>query len=116
MAAGRVNTLIITNRPLVLDACRRAVERAGAEVLRDAKDLAPRSTLQAPVKDPSRPVTGNLGNSISMDVQVSGDEAVATVGTTVHYGIYQEFGTRSIPARPYLGPALEKARRKYGRR
>lgn len=116
MTVGRVNTLVITKQGLVVEACRRAVERAAMEVLRDAKDLAPRSTLQAPVQDPSQPVTGNLGNSIAMDVTVTGGEVAAVVGTTVHYGIYQEFGTRSIPARPFLGPALEKARRKYGRR
>src|SRR5512146_2562669 len=34
-----------------------------------------------------------------------------TIGDGVEYGIYQEFGTRHMPAHPFLLPALEAERR-----
>lgn len=104
----------LTNPGLLMAAARKGADLVGLEVLRDAKLLAPRSPRQAPPKDPRGPVTGNLKNSIAMRSSTDGTKAVVEVGTSVHYGVYQEFGTRSIPARPYLGPALEAARRKYG--
>ena len=47
--------------------------------------------------------TGNLKNSITH--QVKGDEA--RIGTNTDYGPYQEFGTRKMPAQPYLRPAMD---------
>lgn len=34
----------------------------------------------------------------------------ATIGPAVEYGIFLEFGTRSMPAQPYMTPAAEAAR------
>ena len=48
--------------------------------------------------------TGNLKNSITH--QVKGDEA--RIGTNTDYGPYLEFGTRKMPAQPYLRPAMDK--------
>lgn len=107
--------VVITNPALLQATCQKAVKRVAVEVLRDARLLAPRSPRQPPPKNPGATVTGNLKNSIAVEERgMVGGMAEATVGTTVHYGVYQEFGTRSIPARPFLGPALEAARRKYG--
>lgn len=38
--------------------------------------------------------------------QVAGKHE-AYVGTAVEYGIYQEFGTRKMPAQPFLRPAIQ---------
>ena len=48
--------------------------------------------------------TGNLLNSVSYSVQ--GDSA--RVGTNVEYGVYQEYGTSRMEARPWLRPAVDE--------
>ncbi len=60
--------------------------------------------------------TGNLRNSITtvMDSDRSSPTALGFVGTNVEYAAFVEFGTRNQSAQPYLGPALEDARRRYG--
>lgn len=40
----------------------------------------------------------------------------AIVGPSVNYGIYVEYGTYRMAARPYLKPAVEVARRQYAER
>jgi HK97 gp10 family phage protein len=59
---------------------------------------------------------GNLQGSIMTEMQTGPGDTVAkgTVGTNVEYAAFQEFGTKHHDAQPYLGPALELARRKYG--
>ena len=60
--------------------------------------------------------TGNLRNSLTtvMDSMPSDDPTLGFVGTNVEYAAFVEFGTRYQPAQPFLGPALEDARRRYG--
>jgi phage gpG-like protein len=96
-------------------ACNKALDIASAYVLQQALEFVPRSERQPP-KDPSGPVTGNLGNSLTIAeaTSLSDRKPMRLIGTNVHYGVYQEFGTRNIPPRPFLGPALELARRRYG--
>lgn len=53
--------------------------------------------------------SGTLLNSISTLPGGTEFEAVVTVGA--EYGAYLEFGTRRMDPRPYVRPALEKARR-----
>ena len=53
--------------------------------------------------------SGTLINSISTLPGGTEFEAVVTVGA--EYGAYLEFGTQRMDARPYVRPALEKARR-----
>lgn len=65
--------------------------KTGADITRDAKSLAPVDT-------------GNLKNSISM----TGSGLQREVSPTAEYGIYQELGTSTQPAQPYLAPALER--------
>lgn len=73
------------------------------EIWRDARFAAPVDT-------------GNLANSIIPDGPYTlGSTVTGKVGTNVYYAPFVEFGTRFMAARPFLGPALEKARRKYGR-
>ena len=60
--------------------------------------------------------TGNLRNSLTtvMDSDRSSNPALGFVGTNVEYAAFVEFGTRHVAAQPYLGPALEDARRRFG--
>lgn len=90
-----------TDKQPLTEAARRAVTIASLEVLRDAVRAAPRDT-------------GTLKRSYTIAEHQSGDIIGAYVGTNLHYAPYVEFGTRRMAARPHLGPALEKARRKFG--
>lgn len=50
--------------------------------------------------------TGQLLNSLRVDNQ----GFYADVGTDVFYAPWLEFGTKNMPARPFLGPALKRRR------
>lgn len=69
------------------------VRRTALAVERTAKQRAPVDT-------------GMLRSSIGTTITGSGATITAEIGPTVHYGPYLEFGTRRMPAQPYLGPAL----------
>jgi HK97 gp10 family phage protein len=60
--------------------------------------------------------TGNLRRSLrtQMFTGPSEEKQRGSVGTNVEYAAFQEFGTKNISPQPYLGPALEEARRKFG--
>ena len=61
--------------------------------------------------DPPAVDTGRLRNSIAHTrPQWNGWEVSAEVGTNVEYAAALEFGTSRILPRPYMRPALEKAR------
>ena len=34
-------------------------------------------------------------------------------GNTVHYSKYHEFGTETIPKRPFIRPAIRKVKQRY---
>jgi len=54
--------------------------------------------------------TGALRNSIRAQIHVSGDTVNATVGSSLPYAMAVEHGTRHMPPRPYLAPALDARR------
>lgn len=54
--------------------------------------------------------TGRLRGSISSEIRREGGELVAYVGSNVEYAIFQEKGTRYMPAHPFLQPALSVLR------
>lgn len=87
------------NRLLLDTASGAAVQRVALEVMKDAKQFAPVDT-------------GNLRRSIT----ATGDGTDWQVGTNVEYAVYQEFGTSRMRAQPFLGPALNAAKAKYGGR
>jgi len=86
--------------PLLLD---KVVERIALEIQRDAKTRAPVDT-------------GALQSSITAArTKADTDMVEWQVGTNILYAAAQEFGTsRGTPPHPYLGPALEAARARYG--
>jgi HK97 gp10 family phage protein len=70
------------------------------EVAKAAHEIEARSKALAPVK------TGLLRRSIHTVMAANGQSA--TVGPSVEYGAYVEFGTRRMGARPYMRPAAEQ--------
>lgn len=55
--------------------------------------------------------TGALKQSLNLDVDKKGFDAVATVGTPLDYAAEVEYGSGSKSPQPYLRPALEQARK-----
>lgn len=91
-----------TNRAPLRGSVDEAVKRVCLVIERTAKQHAPVDT-------------GNLRRSISTEIEpATGEKATGRVGTGVHYAPYVEFGTRFTRAQPFLGPALEYARRRFG--
>jgi len=80
----------------LLTVSKEKVRIVAAEVLADTVRLCPVDT-------------GNLARSYRMQEIPNGYR----VGTNVYYAPFVEFGTYKMAAQPHLGPALEKARRKY---
>lgn len=74
---------------------------AGQVVRKTALDIEAQAKLRAPVD------TGFLRNSIQMN---STGELSAEVIVGAEYGLYLEFGTSRMGARPFLNPAVEFAR------
>ena len=60
--------------------------------------------------------TGNLRRSIQTKMMTS-PSTTPTLGVVTcdaEYGAYQEFGTKFMPAHPFMGPALAQAKSLYG--
>lgn len=56
--------------------------------------------------EPPRKRTGTLQKSVASEVSISADELVIRVGSNVPYARFLEYGTRKMPARPWLRPGL----------
>lgn len=70
----------------------------------------PGTPTPSPPGSPPSLVTGNLRRSVQVDgPRQQGDSWVADVGPTAHYAMYQELGTRHLPARPFIAPAYAQA-------
>lgn len=94
-----------TNKGPLSEAVAVAVEKVALEIERDTKTMTPVDT-------------GNLRRSYhtSLSMGLNRDTQEARVGTNVYYAPFVEFGTRhGGRAQPHLGPALERARARYGR-
>lgn len=82
--------------------CFQNIEKACLLVEGDAKRMCPVDT-------------GRLRASITHETEKSGDEVIGRVGTNVEYGVYVEYGTSKMSAKPYLRPSLEKNKGKIKR-
>lgn len=60
--------------------------------------------------------TGNLTRSIGTKMMTSPSDTptLGVVTADAEYAVYQEYGTKFHKAHPFMGPALEQARKKYG--
>jgi HK97 gp10 family phage protein len=93
----RLSVVVRSNRTAavgreIMDAAREVVAWGGYRIEAVAKE-------RAPVR------TGTLRRSIHTVLSEGGNRA--TVGPSVKYGQYPEYGTRRMTARPYLRPAFE---------
>lgn len=75
--------------------------KARTLVAKTVLDVEAQAKVRAPVD------TGALRNSIhgTMTGETEGEVAVG-----VEYGVYQEYGTRYMPAHPFMTPAAEAVR------
>lgn len=102
MAGTSVTVRIISNRlPAIAAAVRPLVS---SEVKKAALDIQAKAQGMTPV------LTGTLRRSIHTEFP---SDLSATVGPSVHYGIYVEFGTRRMGARPFMRPAAEAVLPKF---
>lgn len=76
---------------------RALTHATGLEVVAEAKRLV-------------RVETGELRDSIRI---ISESDLEVVVGTDVAHGPPNEFGTTTMPAQPFLGPAIESARPRH---
>ncbi len=75
---------------------REAVRKTAYDIARDAQAAVPVDT-------------GATKASIGVDFGgSSGSLASATIGPTTSYAPYLEYGTRRMPARPFMGPAADR--------
>lgn len=94
---------------------QQAVDLVGMEMVANTKRILSRVVYDTPMSDSYRR-TGNLRRSYQYKRgNATGKTASGVVGTNVEYAPYVEFGTKFMKARPHLRPAMEMARRKYGR-
>lgn len=97
MASTGVTIRIVHNElPEIVDAMKPNIERI---VKAHTLDLEARAKSMVPVK------TGALRRSIHSVFSNNG--MTGTVGPSVLYGKFVEFGTRRMGARPYMRPAAE---------
>jgi HK97 gp10 family phage protein len=92
-----VTIRVVSNRLPTLGASYTAQLRT--EVERAGRGIEAAGKGRCPVR------TGTLQRSIHTVISAGG--LTATVGPSVNYGIYVEFGTRHQGARPYMRPAAE---------
>jgi HK97 gp10 family phage protein len=99
MAANQtgLTVRVVTNKLPTLGASYTAQLRT--EVERAGRGIEAAGKGRCPVR------TGTLQRSIHTVFSDNG--LTATVGPSVDYGIYVEFGTRHMGARPYMRPAAE---------
>lgn len=90
-------------------AARRALGKVAYLVESTAKDSMSGRESPSPPGEPPAVVTGNLRNSILAKAGSDGSrEWWVRVGA--EYGVYLEFGTAKMAARPFMRPAAERVR------
>lgn len=77
--------------PAIQKSIMRGIDKVRFNMERDAKIFAPRATgaLKASIRSTRRGFT-------------------ATIQDNVHYGVYQEFGTRYQKGTPFMKPSIRK--------
>lgn len=102
MSSAKCNFKWTNNAPLV-NVMAKGLRIVADEIISDARRVVPVAT-------------GRLRSSIGLQVPPSqeGNRVTATIEATAPYAAYVELGTKNTRPRPYLGPAAEAARRKYG--
>ena len=86
------------------DAVRSILSQKGSEVVTRYKPK--RDVLVSPPGEAPNSDTGRLAKSITVDLNKG--RLSARVYTDLEYAKWLEYGTRSMDARPFLGPAYER--------
>jgi len=89
----------------------RDIARRAVAVESEAKRLL--NDSWPPASTPGQPPhkrTARLQTSISWRLGEDEEGLYADIGTAVEYGVYLEFGTDRMAARPFMRPALQAAR------
>ena len=94
------------------DALKRLLESEDGPVAKHLARLALQVERRAKALAPVD--TGRLRSSITWELGRDEQGLVARIGSNVEYAAYQEFGTRTVPASPYLRPALDAVVRRGG--
>lgn len=98
-----IDLVFEANRQAIAEISNSDEVRAGLELIGQIGEQ--QAKIHAPVD------TGNLRRSITHEVGRDFRGLFVRFGTNVFYGVYQELGTRHMPAHPFLRPALEYIRR-----
>lgn len=103
MIRGRIHVRVVFNDfPEIAAELERTVNLIVAKAAHDIEALTKRNIQGHGLID-----TGAMLNSV-IARPLNARQWVVTVGA--HYGIYHEFGTRFLPARPFLGPAADEVK------
>lgn len=90
-----------------------AIEREMATAVREAAQEVAREA-RAAIEEGGASAGDDRGLAASIRVEQVG--LSASVGTDLDYGAHLEFGTQAMAPRPWLQPALERAKPKIKRR
>jgi len=88
------------------DGLNKSINETIAEIAREAKQLAPVKLGQLRGSIMYSGPEGDGGHEEGPTIRDKGGNKVGYVGTSVEYGVYQEFGTRYMPPQPFLRPAV----------
>jgi HK97 gp10 family phage protein len=105
------NSELLALRARLHDEAVEVVSSTAMAIEAEAKVHVPRDPARPP-KDLTQKVTGALRNSIQAAME-AGNGLKWKVNVGQAYGLYQEFGTKKMPARPYLVPAVEKYKQQF---
>ena len=92
------------------------VRKAAFDIQAEAASRAPvdtgflKNSIYVVTSESSDYGSGGGGSNLLPPVEPPPDDKTAYIAVGANYGIYQEFGTRYMPAHPYLGPAVEAVR------
>lgn len=94
----KVNTQLLDRLP------QEVREKVKAVIKKATQDI--KGATQKNIRDKNIYDTGFLHNSVTGD-RFENEGMTGYVDVGAHYGIYHEFGTSRMAARPFLGPAVD---------
>lgn len=104
----------VTSAHIIRSEAIKSIQDAsmGKEVVRYTSSGEPYAHTAAKAGAAPNTDTGALVNSIQVEAQGTGfgNSKGVFVGTRLAYGAYLEYGTKSMLARPWLWPALDRKR------
>lgn len=106
-------TVRVIGQDRIRDRLRELVTGMRSGAAESSEEMAER--VQSLAKDYVPVDTGRLRDSIRVN-QVGRAKFTVGPGDEVEYAEFVEYGTSVSPAQPYMRPALELARREFGRR